>query len=372
MKTEVIVLGRNVKAIILGDAMIPYNVFIKAWNEHLSSILGKNVVAGNFEENWEKLQYRRLEVEKYGPEIEEVDELIIKEGNDAEIILGLFVPLSKKVMDAMPNLRIIGVSRAGLENVNVEEATKRGILVFNVLGRNAHAVSDFTIGLMLAEARNIARAHYSIKNGEWRKTFANSDYIPELRGKTVGLVGLGHIGRLVAKKLSGFDVNIITYDPYVSDEVLEEAGVKRVELNELFEQSDFVSVHARLTDENKQMIGVEQLNRMKKTAIFINTGRAGLVDYDALAKVLKERKILGAALDVFTTEPIPQDSPLLELDNVTLTTHIAGTTADALNNSPFMLTEDIAKFLKDENPRFIVNPEVLEDKSFKQWLDTIL
>ena len=144
-----------------------------------------------------------------------------------------------------------------------------------------------------------------------------------------------------------------------------------MELNELFEQSDFVSIHARLTDQNKHMIGAEQLNRMKKTAIFINTGRAGLVDYDALANVLKEKKILGAALDVFTTEPIPEDSPLLQLDNVTLTTHIAGTTSEALTNSPFMLLEDIAKFLKNENPQFIVNPEVLKNESFNNWLKTI-
>ena len=121
------------------------------------------MVVSDWETNWDQLQYRRLEVEKRGPEIEVVDETIEKEGKDADVLMGLFVPVSSKVMDAMPNLRIVGVSRAGLENVNVAEATKRGILVFNVQGRNAHAVSDFAVGMMLAECRNIAELIMQLK-----------------------------------------------------------------------------------------------------------------------------------------------------------------------------------------------------------------
>lgn len=354
------------KAILLGDAMIPVAGFKQAWERHLSNF-GSVPVTGNWEENWDKLQYRRLEVEKQGPEIEVVDDVILKHGQDAEALMGLFVPVSSKVMDAMPNLRLVGVSRAGLENVNVKEATKRGILVFNVEGRNSHAVSDFAVGMMLAEARNIARAHHAIKNGTWRKTFVNSDNIPELGGRTVGLIGFGYIGRLVAKKLSGFEVKVNVYDPYTSAESIAAAGCNKVELDELMSTSDFVSVHARLTSENKGMIGEKQLSLMKPTAYFINTGRAGLVDQNALINVLKEKKIMGAALDVFTTEPIEEGNGLLELDNVTLTTHIAGTTSDALTNSPFMLMEDIKKFLTEGNSRFIVNREVLENASFKEW-----
>lgn len=361
-------MGKEIKAMILGDAMIGKEGFVKAWDKYMSEDHGNEVYAGDFESSWDKLQYRRLEVEKRGPEIEDVDPQILSDGADKEALLGLFVPVSSKVMEKMPNLRIVGVSRAGLENVNVEEATKRGILVFNVMGRNAHAVSDFAVGMMLSEARNIARAHASIKEGGWRKTFSNSDDVPELNGKTVGLVGYGNIGRLVAKKLSGFEVNVVVYDPYMSEESMKAEGVRKVELNELFEISDFVSVHARLTEKNKKMIGKEQFDLMKPTAIFVNTGRAGLVDQDALADTLEAKKILGAALDVFTTEPIPEDSRFLSLDNVTLTTHIAGTTADALRNSPYLLVEDIKKFMTDNSPRFIVNPEVLENEDFKGWL----
>jgi D-3-phosphoglycerate dehydrogenase / 2-oxoglutarate reductase len=358
------------KAILSGDAMIRGEGFQKAWDKYLSAY-GNDVVVSDWETSWDKLQYRRLEVEKRGPEIEVVDETIEKEGKDADILMGLFVPVSSKVMDAMPNLRIVGVSRAGLENVNVAEATKRGILVFNVQGRNAHAVSDFAVGMMLAECRNIARAHHAIKSGTWRKTFVNSDVVPELGGRTVGLIGFGYIGRLVAKKLSGFGVNLLVYDPFTSEEDIKSGGGTKVELDELLKNSDFVSVHARLTESNKGMIGEREISLMKPTAYFINTGRAGLVDQKALAAALREHKIMGAALDVFTTEPIESDSEFLSLDNVTLTTHIAGTTADALTNSPYLLAEDIAKFLNGDKARFIVNPDVLENENFKLWLANI-
>lgn len=363
-------MSTSLQALLLGDAMIPAPGFVKAWEKHMSTF-GNITFAGEWEPNWDKLQFRRLEVEKNGPEIEPADPLVLSHGKDCHVLAGLFVPISSKVMDAMPGLRIVGLSRAGLENINLQKATERGILVFNIMGRNAHAVSDFAVGLMLAECRNIARAHHAIKNGTWRKSFANSDNVPELNGKTVGLVGFGFVGSLVAKKLSGFDADVIVYDPWAEPARIQAAGARRVELEELFRTSDFVSLHARLTDDNKKMVNAKLLGLMKPTAYLINTGRAGLVDQDALAEALRGGKIQGAALDVFTTEPLPSDSPFLELDNVTLTTHIAGTTSDALTNSPFMLMEDIARFLKGEKAHFIVNREVLEQEGFKAWLASL-
>ncbi len=362
---------KEIKTVLLGDAMIPGTKFAEAWGKNLADY-GDNIVVGDWEASWSQLQFRRLEVEKQGPENEVVPDEITTSGNDAEMLMGLFVPVSSKVMTAMPNLKIVGVSRAGLENVNVAEATKKGVLVFNVQGRNAHAVSDFAIGLMLSECRNIARAHHAIQNGTWQKTFVNSDYVPEFAGKTIGIVGFGYIGRLVAQKLSGWKVNVLVYDPFASAESIEtEPGCKKAELETLLQESDFVTMHARLTDDNKNMIGAKELALMKPTAYIINTGRAGLIDQAALVGALKEKKIMGAALDVFTTEPIPADSAYLQLDNVTLTTHIAGTTADALGNSPSLLMEDINKFLKGEVPRFIVNKEVLEQADFKAWLASV-
>lgn len=353
--------------LLLGDAMIPHPGFVAAWNKYLADF-GTIVFAGDWEPSWDKLQYRRLEVEKQGPEIEPLEPLVVQHGADCNLLMGLFVAVSSRVIEAMPNLRIVGVSRAGLENVNISKATERGVLVFNVMGRNAHAVSDFAIGLMLAECRNIARAHFAIKNGQWRKSFANSDNVPELNGKTIGLVGFGYIGSLVAKKLSGFNANVVVYDPYANPERIKAAGAIPIDLRDLFIKADFISLHARLTDENKKMVNVDLIGLMKPTAYLINTSRAGLIDQEALAAALKAGKIQGAALDVFTTEPLPAGSPYLELDNVTLTTHIAGTTSDALTNSPYLLTEDIARFLKGQEARFIVNHEVLDQADFKQWL----
>lgn len=361
---------KSLKAILQGDAMIPVAGFEAAWTKYLSQA-GTDVLAGNWESDWDKLQYRRLEVEKHGPGIESVPELVQEKGGDRELLAGLFVPISADVMDAMPQLRVAGVCRAGVENVDVPAATERGIAVFHVMGRNAHAVSDYAVGMMIAEARNIARAFNAIKSGTWRKTFSNSDIVPELHGRTIGLVGFGHIGGLVAKKLSGFDVNVIVYDPFTPEEHLREAGVEPVSLDELLTRADIVSLHARLSDDNRGMIGAEQIAKMKQTAILINTARAGLIDEDALAKALEAGQIAGAALDVFETEPIPADSPFLALDNVTLTTHLAGTTADALSNSPFLLMEDIARLLQGEAPRGLVNPEVLGDPRFAEWLSAV-
>lgn len=360
-------MSNRIKGLLLGDAMIPSPGFSAAWERHMKDF-GDVVFAGDWVTDNGELQKRRLDVEHQGPEIEPCEPLVLEHGKDCDVLAGLFIACSSKVMDAMPKLRMIGVSRAGLENVNVEEATKRGILVFNVKGRNAHAVSDFAVAMMLAENRNIARAHYAIKSGKWIKQFSNYGNVVEMHDKVIGLVGFGFIGSLVAKKLSGFDVKVVVYDPYTDPERIKAAGCEPIGLEELFKTADFVSLHARLTDQNKGMINADLIGLMKPTAYLINTARAGLIDQDAIVDALKNHRIMGAALDVYNDEPLPEGSPYLELDNVTLTTHIAGSTAEALTNSPYLLLADMAKFLRGEECSFIVNKEVLENPEFKAWL----
>ncbi|WP_202813774.1 2-hydroxyacid dehydrogenase [Defluviitalea phaphyphila] len=358
------------KVLLVGDAMIPPALF----EEPLPRVLGDYVesyVTGYYESDWSKLQDRRLKVEQQGPEIEVVPEVIESEGKDASMLLGLFVPIFTKVFDAMPNLKIAGVCRAGLENVNVEEATKRGVLVFNVMGRNAEAVSDFAVGLLLAESRNIARAHYSIVNGGWRKEFSNIDFIPQIKGKKVGIAGFGYIGRLFAKKMSGWDCERLVYDPFVDDDIIREAGCIPVDKETLFKESDYISLHLRMCEATRNFVSAKEISLMKKTAVLINTARAGLVDQDALVDALANKRIAGAGIDVFPNEPVRQDNPLLKLDNVTLTTHIAGTTTETLTKSPELLMEDIRRFLKGEEAKFIVNPEVLENEELKKWLEGV-
>jgi D-3-phosphoglycerate dehydrogenase len=240
--------------------------------------------------------------------------------------------------------------------------------VFNVEGRNAEAVSDYAVGLMIAEFRNIARAHLAIKNGTWRKEFSNAANIPQLKEKVVGIIGFGYIGRLVARKLSGFGVEIFVYDPFVDEQTVASHGARRVDKETLFRQCDFITVHARLNKNTKHMVGAKELSIMKPTAYLINTARAGLIDETALLASLRDRRIAGAGLDVFEDEPLSSTSEFLSLDNVTLTTHIAGTTTEALTGSPGLLMDDIRKFFDNENPRFIKNPDVIGTPKFADWL----
>ncbi|TBW40052.1 3-phosphoglycerate dehydrogenase [Siculibacillus lacustris] len=358
---------RKFKALAIGDAMIQGDAFEASLKARLGPYVD-DLRVGDWETDWDRLQTRRLVVEKQGPEVEIVEPLILEQGGDAELLSGLFLAISSKVMDAMPKLRIAGVARAGVENVNVKEATARGILVFNVMGRNAEAVSDFAVGLILAESRNIARAHMAIKNGVWRKKFSNSACVPELKGKTVGLFGFGFIGRRVARKLSGFDVNLLVHDTYVDPAEIEAIGGKAVDKETLLREADFISLHARLLPGGVPLIGASDFALMKPTAYIVNTARAGLVDQKALVEALKSGRIAGAGLDVHPTEPIDPASEILELDNVTLTTHIAGTTREALTRSPDLLFDDIAKLFAGDRPVGIANPEVLQDAGFEAWL----
>lgn len=308
--------------------------------------------------------FRRIETD--GPDGEAIPSAFTN-NPDTEILVGSFCPFAGKGMDVFNNLRLIGVIRAGMENIDIDAATQRGIAVVNAVGRNADAVSDFTIGMMLAEARNIARAHHSIVSGGWQKEFPSSATTPDMRGKTIGLVGFGNIGKLMAEKLSGFHVNIIAYDPFVKSEVLAEYNVKAVDKETLFKEADFVSIHARLTPDTHHTVGKKELEAMKPTAYFINTARAGLVDYDALYQVLKDHKIAGAALDVFENEPLDEHDPFRSLDNVTLTTHRAGATLDANTNSPRLIFERIQNLIAGKKTDGFVNPQVLDNPEFIAW-----
>jgi len=357
------------EVLCIGDVMIPGdNIGAAAKTLRLNNL---NIDIKNWETDWGKLQDRRLIIEKQGPSAESVVPQILNANKDTEMLLVLFCPVSREAINALPNLKLIGASRAGLENIDVKYATEKGIIVQNIKGRNAQAVSDFTIGLILGEVRNIARSYHAVKNGVWRKNFVNSEMIPELQGKTIGLVGFGDIGQLVAQKLSGFQVNVLVFDPYVSDEVIQKYHVQKVTIEDLLKNADFVSLHARLSKDSKNVIGEKELSLMKKNAYLINTARAGLINEEALYNTLKEKKIAGAALDVFWQEPIGENSRWLELDNVTLTTHIAGTTKEALTKSPYLLVEDINKLLENKEPKFIVNLEVLKRTEVQKWLKEI-
>mgnify|MGYP001028472798 CR=1 FL=1 len=282
----------------------------------------------------------------------------------AEVLVVHRAPVTVEVMESGSRLRLIGCARGGPVNVDVTAATRRGIPVIRAPGRNADAVADFTIALILAEARNIARAHMRlVAEGTWRLDKQGRLVFRrgiELPGKTLGLIGFGNIGSRVAIRAKGFGMRVIAYDPYVSKDVEGKFGVELVDLSTVMSESDFVSVHARATEENVNLVGKDQIGLMKETSILINTARASLVDYKALYEALRDRRILGAALDVYPEEPVDPTSPLLRLENVTLTPHLAGTTQEVPLRGVKIVVEDIERYLRGEPAEHILNPEVLQ------------
>ncbi|HUT93573.1 MAG TPA: 2-hydroxyacid dehydrogenase [Thermoguttaceae bacterium] len=298
------------------------------------------------------LQEANLAIEKDGPEAVSLPAEVTRDLGAFHFLVVQFTPIGRSFLEAAANLRVIGVLRGGTENVDVRTATDRGITILNTPGRNARAVAECAMGMILSEIRNIARSHACLRGGDWRRTFPNSDAIPELYEKTVGLIGYGAVGRLVAGYLDAFGSRILAYDPFVEG---DPSPATLVDLETLLRESDVVSIHARLTDETHHLIGEKELALMKPSAVLVNTARSGLIDEAALVRALSERRIMGAALDVFDTEPLPPDHPLVELDNVTITPHLAGSTADAFRNSPKRMAEHLTRMFKGEHDLPIVN-----------------
>lgn len=284
----------------------------------------------------EELQKDNLIVEQKGANAVEVDDSLLGDLDKFDVIITQFTPIGKKIIDLAKNLKYIGVLRGGIENVDTEYAKKHGIKVMNTAGRNARAVAEFTVGMILSETRNIARTHAAMKQDVWLKEFPNKDNIPELGGKTIGIAGFGHIGQLVGKFLKGFDANVIFYDKYVTDS----KGFEQVDsLDRLIKRSDILTVHMRVTPETEHIINAKRISELKQSSYFINTARAELVDENALLDALEEKRIAGAAIDTYENEPLPVDSRFLKLDNVTLTSHLAGSTGDAFKNTPKLFAE---------------------------------
>lgn len=343
------------KIVIIGDIVVPCDLLVEAarsLDENAEVVPVEWVCATR-----QEFQHRAQNLEKNGPEAEEVPAEAYEQVADADILLTHFCPVPAALIEAGTNLKLIGTCRGGMEHIDVAAATARNIPVIHCI-RNAEATSDFAIGLMFAEARNIARAHAALKQGDWRKEYVNSGYTTSMCEMTLGLVGLGNIGKLVAKKGAGIGMKeVIAYDPYVSQEQIDEQGlpVTLVDEEELFSRADVISLHMRLTPDTAGCINKRLLSLMKPTAYLINTSRAGVVDKDDLIQALTDRTIGGCALDVFWEEPIPENDPLLELDNVTITPHNAGNVVDALPKSPLLLAKKIQEFWDTGKSDMVVN-----------------
>ncbi len=283
------------------------------------------------EPGWEVLTHDKLP-EGLPAALADADALVVRSA----------VQVDDALMAAAPKLRVIGRAGVGVDNIDAEAATRRGIVVMNTPGANAVAVAELTIGLMLALARKLPTANATMHAGKWEKKSLQG---AELRGKTLGILGLGRIGLEVAKRARGFGLEVVGSDPFVSAAVARENGIALLPMDELFGKADYLTLHVGLTPQTHGVINAKTLATMKKGVRIINCARGELVDDGALVAALKSGQVAGAALDVFTVEP-PKDSPFLEFENVILTPHIAGSTAEAQEAVGIQIAMQVREYLK--------------------------
>lgn len=280
------------------------------------------------------------------------DELIACIGDYDALVTRSETKATAAVIAAGSRLRVIGRAGVGVDNIDVNAATEAGILVVNVPGANTIAAAEHTLGLMLALARHIPQAHADLRGGQWRRgRFTGA----ELQGKTLAVLGLGRIGTEVAVRARAFGMRVIAYDPYVSAERAALHGIELGGLEDVLRQADYVTLHMAKTPETVNLLGAAQLDLLPRGARVINCARGGLIDEEALAERLQDGRLGGAALDVFAVEPPPPDYPLLQLDNVIVTPHLAGSTAEAQENNGLIIAELVLAALRGEPVLSAVN-----------------
>jgi D-3-phosphoglycerate dehydrogenase len=355
------------KVAVVGDLFVVNDVLQTAFEEAFKDSGLK------FEYVYETFDWPVVPVQK-NDEISEFvgdPDRICKIVGNVEIILTHSAPMPKKVIDAAKALKVLGAARGGPVNINWNACTERGIPVLYAPGRNSGAVAEFTVGMMLAQSRNITRCHYSmVTEKRWRGDLYTHDVVGnEIGSSVVGLIGGGAIASKVARMVQGFGAKVLIYDPYLSEEKILSMNCRPVDLDTLLKESDFISLHPRLTKETSGMIGKREIALMKKTAYLVNTARGELVQHDALYEALREKRIAGAALDICESEPPGDDSPVYTLDNVTVTSHLAGASIQAAEIGARVLALGIYDYVvKNETPRYCVNPDFIKNKVRPAWI----
>lgn len=275
---------------------------------------------------------------------------------DCDVLVVHLCPVTGKLLQKARKLKAILSCRGGFENIDVEAATNKKIVVATNPAHNANAVAEYTVGLMIAETRNIVRSDASLRSGKWREEYPNSiNTIREIGDMTIGIVGFGSVGRLVAEKLGVFGCDIIVYDPYIDESAYDFINYKFTDLNTLLSDSDIVTLHAR---SQKPIIGLNEFKMMKQTAYLINTARSVLVDQNALSDALEKKMIQGAAIDVFETEPVIPEK-YKSFDNITITNHRGGDTINSYKDAPVFAIQNYFNYLSGGRLRFWVNKKDL-------------
>jgi len=269
--------------------------------------------------------------------------------------------IDAEVFDAAPKLKIVAQMAVGFDNISVQEATKRGIYVTNTPEVLTDTTADFAWTLLMAVARRVVEADKYVRIGQWKVGWHPTMLQGrDVYGATIGIVGAGRIGYGVAKRATGFNMKILFYDVVPRPEMEKELGAKSVDLDTLFRESDFVSIHVPLIKETYHLVNAEKLKLMRKTAYLINNSRGPVVDEKALYQALKERRLAGAGLDVFEQEPTPVDNPLLKLENVVVAPHISSASYETRSRMAEMVAENLVAFFEGKKPPNLVNPEVMK------------
>ena len=271
--------------------------------------------------------------------------------------------LKGEVLEAAKNLKVVGRAGIGVDNVDIPEASKRGIVVMNTPFGNTVTTAEHAISMMLALAREIPQATDSTKGGKWEK----SKFMGvEITGKTLGIIGIGNIGSIVADRAQGLKMSVVAYDPFISHEKAEQMGIELVELDDLYARADFISMHTPLTDSTRNLVNAEAFRKMKDGVMIVNCARGGIVNEADLVEAIKSKKVRGAALDVFEKEPVDPGNPLLSLEEVICSPHLGASTDEAQENVAVQVAEQIAEYLTKGVVKNALNiPSVSADEAPK-------
>ncbi len=310
--------------------------------------------------NYENLKQEKKIFSNFNAELLDfqcrTEENVIAAAKEADAVMVQFAPITRRVLESLKNCKVVVRYAVGFDNIDLDAATELGIRVINVPDYCTEEVSEHTVMLLLAIARKLCTLNRTVKADDW--DYKAMKPVQRLKGKTVGLIGFGRIGRMVAKKLSGFQFRIVVYDPYVDQGIADDYGIEFVDFETVVAESDFISLHVPLNAETKYMLNANVFSKMGKCPFVINTGRGGLIQEEALIEALDQEKVQGAALDVMETEPIRLSHPLQSYENVILTPHAAWYSEEALVAIQLFAAKEVERVLQGREPKNLVNQEV--------------
>ncbi|MBM7622660.1 C-terminal binding protein [Sporohalobacter salinus] len=308
---------------------------------------------------YEEEVFEKIDAQFLKAQAKTEEEVIEAAPEDVDGLLVQYAEIGEKVFEVLSDLKVVARYGIGVDTVDLEAATEHGVKIVNVAEYCQDEVSDQAMALLLACARKLVLLNNDVKVGNWDFNIAKPIY--RLRGRSLGIIGFGRIPRKLAEKAAAFGLELLVYDPFIDEEIAAKYGVKLVELDELMKKSDFVSVHVPLNNDTRHMISTKEFKLMKESAFIINTARGAVIDEAALIEALKNKELAGAGLDVTEQEPIENDNPLLEMDNVIITPHVGWYSKEAQIELQTRAAEGVSDVLAGKEPKYLVNQEILDE-----------